>query len=125
IESHSKHGDSIFWEGDGTLFVNLYIPADAEWKAKGAAFTLDTAYPFEGDARLTFTQVGRSAPFTVALRIPGWANGMFDIKVNGKPEKASVQNGYALVRRSWHKGDTVALSLPLELRMESAPGDKD
>ena len=27
MESHSKHGDSIFWEGDGTLLVNLYIPA--------------------------------------------------------------------------------------------------
>ncbi|MGZ5480051.1 MAG: beta-L-arabinofuranosidase domain-containing protein, partial [Candidatus Aminicenantales bacterium] len=26
METHAKHGDSIFWEGDGTLFVNLFIP---------------------------------------------------------------------------------------------------
>src|SRR3546814_11324857 len=28
MESHAKHGDSIFWEGeDGTFYVHLYIPA--------------------------------------------------------------------------------------------------
>jgi len=35
MESHAKHGDSIFWEGtDGTLYVNLYIPAEARWAAR-------------------------------------------------------------------------------------------
>ena len=31
MESHAKHGDSIFWQGDGTLFVNLFIPATLDW----------------------------------------------------------------------------------------------
>ena len=31
MESHAKHGESIFWEDDaGGLIVNLYIPADVE-----------------------------------------------------------------------------------------------
>src|SRR3546814_15149415 len=30
-----KLGDSIFWEGeDGTFYVNLYIPATADWAAR-------------------------------------------------------------------------------------------
>ena len=38
MESHAKHGDSIFWEGERTaLIVNLYIPADADWAAAQGA----------------------------------------------------------------------------------------
>jgi hypothetical protein len=40
MESHAKHGDSIYWTGhDGaggdTLFVNLYIPSTMVWQDKG------------------------------------------------------------------------------------------
>src|SRR4029078_6346615 len=42
MESHAKHGESIFWEGADTLFVNLYIPATAAWRARRAQLTLDT-----------------------------------------------------------------------------------
>ncbi|HEU4516272.1 MAG TPA: beta-L-arabinofuranosidase domain-containing protein, partial [Steroidobacteraceae bacterium] len=32
MESHAKHGDSIFWEGSDALYVNLYIPATLDWQ---------------------------------------------------------------------------------------------
>ena len=38
MESHAKHGESICWEGDGTLLVNLYIPSrSAVARARRAA----------------------------------------------------------------------------------------
>src|SRR3546814_8334992 len=47
MESHAKHGDSIFWEGeDGTFYVNLYIPATVDWAKRKAGVTLDTSYPY-------------------------------------------------------------------------------
>lgn len=124
MESHAKHGDSIFWEGDDTLFVNLYIPSTAKWAAKGAALTLDTEYPFKPDIKLTLDAV-RQGQFAIALRIPGWANGRAAITVNGESVPATSASGYAVINRRWKKGDVVALTLPLDLRLESTPGAPD
>ena len=128
MEAHAKHGDSIFWEGPpggewaGTLFVNLYIPADAQWAARRAQLSLDTAYPYRGDAVLRFTQL-EPGRFPVALRVPGWAAGRADVRVNGKTVQAAAVRGYAVVDRKWKAGDTLSIHLPMALRLESAQGD--
>ncbi|MBM6576557.1 glycoside hydrolase family 127 protein [Microvirga sp. SRT01] len=125
MESHAKHGESIFWEDDaGGLIVNLYIPADADWARRKAKLTLDTRYPFEPESRLTFTRV-KAGRFPVALRVPGWAAGKAAVTVNGSAVTPVFQRGYAIIDRRWIAGDTVAITLPLELRIEEASGDAD
>lgn len=123
MESHAKHGESIFWEGEGgnALFVNLYIPAEAAWKARDAQVTLETNYPFAGESKLTFAKV-RGGRFAVALRVPGWAAGRAIVSVNGKVETPVLERGYAVVERKWKAGDAIAITLPLDLRMETASG---
>jgi len=125
MESHAKHGEAIFWEGDGTLLVNLYIPAEARWQARGAVLTLDTRYPFEPESRLTLTKLARPGRFPIALRVPGWANGRATVTVNGAAVEPVLAKGYAIVERRWKAGDVVAIIVPLDLRLESAPGDVD
>jgi DUF1680 family protein len=125
MESHAKHGEAIFWEGEGTLLVNLYIPAEARWQARGAALTLDTRYPFEPESRLTLTKLAKPGRFPIALRVPGWANGRATVTVNGAPVEPVIAKGYAIVDRRWTAGDIVAITVPLDLRLESAPGDID
>lgn len=122
MESHAKHGDSIWWEGDDTLFVNLFIPSRAEWKAQRASFEIATRYPYEGRVDLRLAALKGSGRFAVALRIPGWAS-QSAIQVNGKPVAAVTGNGYAVVRRRWKAGDVVTLDLPLDLRLEATPGN--
>ena len=123
MESHAKHGDSIFWEGtDGTFFVNLYTPADASWAARRAKVALDTRYPFEPTSTLRFDAVRRGR-FTVALRVPGWATGRATVAVNGEAVTPVMERGYARIERVWRAGDRVAITLPLDLRLEPAPGD--
>ncbi|WP_439406730.1 beta-L-arabinofuranosidase domain-containing protein [Bradyrhizobium sp. DASA03076] len=124
MESHAKHGDSIFWEGEDTLFVNLYIPSTAQWQTKGVALILETEYPFKSEIKLTLAAVEFDR-FAVALRIPGWANGRADIRVNGEALPSKPVNGYAVINRSWKKGDVVCLNLPLDLRFETAGGSQD
>jgi DUF1680 family protein len=122
MEAHAKHGDSIFWEGENMLLVNLYIPAEATWKARGATLMLSTDYPHEPESRLTFARLDRRGRFPVALRIPGWAAGTERITVNGQPAEAMRTAGYAVIERRWKAGDTVAITLPLTLRAEPAQG---
>jgi DUF1680 family protein len=125
MESHSKHGVAIFAEGGEALLVNLYIPATARWAKRGATVDLDTRYPFEPDVKLTLTQLRKSGRFPIALRIPAWAAGKAAMKINGQPVSPAVERGYALVDRRWKAGDTMELSLPLELRIEPTPDDKN
>jgi len=125
MESHAKHGASIFWEGEGMLLVNLYIPSEARWAKHDAKLVLDTHYPFEPDSRLTLAQLGRPGRFPIALRVPGWANGRATVTVNGKPALTRSAGGYVIVERSWKAGDVLAIRLPLELRTETAAGSPD
>jgi DUF1680 family protein len=122
IESHSKHGDSIYWQSNDTLYINLFIPSKVDWKAQKAAFELTTKYPYDGQVAFKVGQLSGAKTFTVAVRIPGWAR-THTLLVNGKPALATADKGYALIRRKWKAGDVVTLDLPLDLRFEGTAGD--
>jgi uncharacterized protein len=122
MESHSKHGDSIYWQGGSHLFVNLYIPSHLDWREKGVRLELATAYPFSENVKLRLTAVRRPARFTMALRLPGWCETP-ELRVNGKDVPVERRNGYALLRRRWQAGDRVELTLPMPLRIEPTPDD--
>lgn len=122
MESHAKHGDSIWWQGQDTLFVNLFIPSCLSWKQRDAQVELTTRYPYEGDIQVKLATLRKPGNFAIALRIPGWAKSA-QLSVNGKPVTAVREAGYGVVRRRWRSGDIVALTLPLDLRLEATPGD--
>ena len=124
MESHAKHGESIYWQGKDTLLVNLFIPSRAHWAAKDADVELATGYPYDGEVRLKLAALKRAGAFAIAMRIPGWAS-QATLSVNGKPVEAARAAGYAIVRRRWQAGDVLAMTLPLELRTESTPDDPD
>ena len=122
IESHSKHGESIYWKSGGDLFVNLYIPSTLDWKETNAKFEITTQYPLGEEIRLAVAAPGKVSEFTIFLRIPYWAD-KAAIKVNGESVSLSTRNGYASVRRKWKKGDVVSLTLPMKPRMEPTNDD--
>ncbi len=118
MESHSKHGDSIYWHDGDHLIVNLFIPSTLEWKEKQAQFELATKYPIDGEIGLTVTSVAKASKFAIAMRIPYWADSAA-LKINGKDTKIQNINGYAVVRRDWKTGDKVSLTLPMKPRIEA------
>jgi hypothetical protein len=122
IESHAKHGDSIYWQNDDTVFVNLYIPSRVDWLHTGAQLELLTAYPYQGEINLRIKKLQKTQQFCIALRIPAWAKS-HQIYVNGKLIDVPVEKGYALLSRRWQANDLITLSLPLDLRLEAAQGD--
>jgi DUF1680 family protein len=123
MESHAKHGDSIFWEGADALYVNLYIPATLHWDERGIRVALDTEYPFGERVTLRFEAARADEPLEVALRLPGWCAAPA-ARVNCVPVAASRgADGYLRVRRAWRAGDSVELELPMRPRFESTPDD--
>lgn len=122
METHSKHGESIYWKADKHLLVNLFIPSMLNWQEQNAEIELTTEYPKSDEISLSVNKIGKSADFKVSLRIPFWADNA-SLKINGKNAKFAKENGYATIQRKWKKGDTVALKLPMKLRFEATKDD--
>ena len=121
METHAKHGESIYWHDDATLFVNLFIPSTAAWKERGLEVELDTAYPFSEQVALRVTKAPPKAT-AIALRLPGWCDAPA-LTLNGKPEPLERATGYVRLDRRWRTGDRIELTLPMRVRTEPTPDD--
>ena len=75
MENHSKYTESIYYEGsDGSLFVNLYIASELNWKEKGILLKQETSFPAKN--YVSFTIKTKSAQkLSIRLRHPSWARG--------------------------------------------------
>lgn len=119
METHAKHGESIWWEDGETLFVNLFIPSTAEWRERGMKVELGTAYPFGEQVALRITRAPkRAAP--IALRVPGWCEAPA-LRINGSAVTMEQRAGYARIERRWRDGDRIELDLPMRVRAEPTP----
>jgi uncharacterized protein len=122
MENHSKYTENIYYQGkDGSLYVNLFIPSQLNWKGKGITVKQLTAYP-ESDK--TVLRIQAKIPRTFALRIrhPWWASKGVGVQVNGKKSNAIPDSsGYIVVDRSWKTGDSVEITLPMSLYTEGMP----
>ena len=110
---------AYFHDPDG-IFVNLYTPSTLRWTAAdGAQLTLAQTgdYPLEGKIAMRL-RASRPSSFAVRLRIPAWSSGPA-VRVNGERVPASVETGFATVRRRWEDGDRMELELALPLRLEA------
>lgn len=123
MESHAKHGDSIWWEARGGLAVNLYIPSTMRWRKRNIELTLETRYPYDGAVSLKVTRAAKPQHFTLSLRVPHWVSGEVKLGVNGETVEPTIADGYLTVNRLWHAGDTLSLILPMALRTESPVED--
>src|SRR3984885_1391369 len=122
MESHAKHGDSIFWTRGRDVIVNLYIPAILNLPGPRIGLRLETAYPFADDIALTITQSRRIGAWAVALRIPAWCESP-TVSINGQSVAFRAADGYLRLERAWKQGDVIRLVLPRRLRIEPTTED--
>ena len=121
MENHAKYGDTIYFHGDGSLYVNLFIPSELSWPEKNLIVRQETKFPESGTTRLNFKT---DAPVQIALKIrwPAWAD-KISVRVDGKKQKISGGPGsYFTLNREWKNGDQVEIQLPMKLHAEPLPG---
>ena len=61
MENHAKYGDTIYFHGDNSLFVNLFIPSELSWPEKRLVVRQETKFP-ERDIDPAEFQYGISSP---------------------------------------------------------------
>lgn len=125
LESHTKYQDSIYFHAadNSELYVNLFVPSTLNWPATGLQLTQTTEYPEEETSTITI-DAAPSDPLTFRIRIPAWADGA-SISVNGEPVSGVVASEYAKVEGTWKSGDSIVVTIPLRLRIESTDDRSD
>jgi DUF1680 family protein len=125
MESHALHGYGLYYESGNKLWVNLYAPSTAEWKAAGVKLDAETSFP-EGESATLKLTLKAPREFTLALRRPPWAKEGFTIKVNDEEIKDLPKAGsYADLKRTWKTGDAISLALPKTLHLEPLPDNSN
>ncbi len=123
----------MYAQKDNNLYVNLFINgvADLTVNNKPVQITQQNNYPWDGGLIFNIDPKSTLA-FNVMIRIPGWAQNTaipsslykFQhnsaakpiIKVNGQPVEYTIENGYAVISKTWKKKDVIEVTLPMEIR---------
>lgn len=102
-----------------SVWVHLYAAGDANIQLQSGArakFSVETAYPFEGDVRFVLQS---DAEFALHLRIPAWCEHAKIVVTSGAEsvgEYSPPAGEYFEIVRAWKNGDCVELSLPMPPR---------
>ena len=121
--------------GDDGLYVNLYVGSTMKIeKVAGTDVEMvqRTDYPWSGRIDM-IVNPAKPAEFTMHVRIPNRTtselyrpvpavSGLVSLTVNGQPVKPVIEQGYAVIRRTWKKGDRISLELPMKVQEITADG---
>jgi uncharacterized protein len=121
MENHGKYGLFIYTHSHDSLYLNLFIASELNWKEKGLKIKQETTFPYEEQTKLTITEGSNS--FKLMVRYPAWVSkGALKISLNGKNVAYTVQpSNYISIDRKWKKGDVVQISLPMQNTIERMP----
>jgi DUF1680 family protein len=123
VEEFAKFTDTVFFRRGSDVYVNQFIAATLDWKDEGLVIEQVTQFPREQATTLKIKST-RSMPRTIHIRIPAWATEDAAVTVNGHALEAMADPGsYLALRRTWQNGDTIVISLPMQLHQEPLPGD--
>jgi DUF1680 family protein len=112
-----------------SVYVNLFIGSSVTVEnvaGTDVELVQETEYPWEDHVAITVNP-GSSRTFSVKVRVPDRmvsklyeatpdADGITSISVNGSEIRSEVENGYAVITRTWEAGDRIDLTLPLRVQ---------
>jgi DUF1680 family protein len=123
----------VYAQKDNDVYVNLFISGNTTLNVnnKQVQIVQQNNYPWDGDLKFNITPKTAST-FNLLVRIPGWAQNKamptdlyqfvntsdkkVEIKINSQPVEYTMQNGYAVLNKTWKKSDVVEVNLPMQIR---------
>jgi uncharacterized protein len=124
MENHVKYGEGIYFHDDASVWVNLFIASDVNWKSHGVNLRQETSWPDGDHSTITIT-CAQSKDFTLRIRHPFWADTL-TVKVNGELVSDSTSpSSYCQIKRTWKSSDKVEITFPMAIRTEAMPDNPD
>ena len=121
MENHGKYNQLIYTHRNDSLYLNLFIASELNWRDKGIKIKQETRFPDEEQIKLTITE--GSSPFTLMVRYPSWVtDGALRVMLNGNTLSYTSHPGsYIAIHRIWKKGDEVKILLSMHNSIEHLP----
>ncbi len=121
MENHGKYNQFIYTHSKDTLFLNLFVASELNWREKGFTIRQETRFPYEEQTKLIVTK--GNSDFNLKIRYPGWVSkNALKVIVNRKEVAYSVlPSSYISIGRKWKKGDVVQIQLPMKSTIEHMP----
>jgi DUF1680 family protein len=116
IQDTVDYHDIIYFKGDRSLYVNLFVPSQVSWNVDDEVVQIEqlTEFPVSDTTTLT-VRPEKPVKFSLKFRVPGWTDGAW-VSVNGDKQKIECRQGaWAAVNRTWNSGDRVEIHLPMKL----------
>ena len=129
-------GNYIYSYDAESVWVNLFIGSNTSAHVQKGKFGLNmtTGYPWNGETNIQVNETPRGK-VNLKIRIPGWLKepapgGLYsytddrsdepEILLNNKPVDYKIENGYAVISRTWKAGDRVTIKTPMHVRVISS-----
>lgn len=124
MENHVRYGAGIYFHDADSLWVNLFIPSELNWRERGVTVRQETEWPKGQSSTLTI-ETDKPQIFTLRIRRPHWAaKGMIATVTKASGETIQYVrrgNGYTEISQEWADGDRVQIEFPMTLRTEAMP----
>lgn len=122
MENHAKYGEFIYTHTHDSLFVNLFIASELNWKEEGIRLRQETGFPAEEGSKLTVS-VDKPRHFKMLVRHPWWVKASeMQVLCNGKEYAVgSEPSSYVCIDREWKDGDVVEIRTPMHVKLEEFP----
>jgi uncharacterized protein len=115
--------------GENGIYVNMYVGSTVKVErvvGTDVEMVQKTDYPWNGNVSIVVNPK-QSKEFTVYVRVPNrttstlytptpQVTGIKSLSVNGQKMTPKIENGYAVIRRSWKKGDKIDVEFPMEIQ---------
>ncbi|MDO5575535.1 MAG: glycoside hydrolase family 127 protein [Fibrobacter sp.] len=119
MENPAKYGQFIYAYSTDSLFVNLFIASELDWKNRGIQIIQDTKFPDEERTVLTVNTNSQKA-FKLCIRHPEWVpKGEMKVIIdNDTLGQDSEPSSYVAIMRTWNGGEKVTVHLPMHFTYE-------
>jgi DUF1680 family protein len=125
IENHARYGESIYAHDGHALYVNLFMASTLQWRERGLTVTQTGNFPDSDTVELRF-EVEKRQKLKLRVRHPAWCAEM-KLVLNGKGIVTSRTPGsyFELPGNRIRSGDTIRITLPMKLGVETLPNAPD
>ena len=123
VENFAKLADSVYFHDDVGIWVNLFVPSQVTWRAKGLILSQETRFP-ESDTTAFVVRTTDPVRMVLRVRVPYWTASGGSVRLNGRALEAfAAPSSYLVLDRVWRDGDRVEVRLPMALHTHAMPDD--
>lgn len=127
MENFSKLGDSIYFTGGSSVYVNLFFSSAFRWAERNLTVTQEANLPTDDEVTFTVGSVDGGAVdpgTTLRVRVPNWIAGDPVVTRNGAPVTPVVSGGY-LQLTDLAAGDVFTYRMPMQVSVVDTPDNEN